>query len=254
MDKNYEEKIAKMAFGELSEAEAAEVKAHAAADVDAAKALASYELMRSDLRSMKDVPPDQLSKERLQNAILGQGLKPKPVRRPFPFAWVTSVAAVALVGFVMFNGMKPNEQVAMNTPPQLKSSESAPDLRLNLGDGEHAILEQSVRNYDQAVVLKNAEAPKATPAIVPISQKLQSNSRSWSKRGTYHALTDRDNRPPKLAIAPLSANEARAVSLLRAPSEPDTLVLINNDKDSNTGASTAVEVKPSEAEDVVISS
>jgi hypothetical protein len=242
MDKKFEDKIARMAFGELSEAEATEVRAHAAANADAAQALASYEAIRSDLRRMKDVPPDQLSKERLQNAILTQGLRPKPVRRAFPFAWVTSAAATVLVGFVLLNNMSP-DQVVVNTPTANPAGSIAAPV-LNFEDQQQ--LERQISDF--TATLEAPAAPIRDSSVADATPVRPRPVNRTTPRSGYRAPTDRSGPDNLLALR----SSAKANHSTEA--ESDSLVLINNDKDYNTGASTAVEVRSTETQDVVVSS
>lgn len=253
MDKKFEDQIAKMAFGELSEAEAKEVRAHAESNADAAQALSSYEALRSDLRRMKDVPPDQLSKERLQNAILTQGLKPKPVRRSFPWVWVPTTAMVAALAFVVFAKL-PSETkapVVMDYPNKVADPiENVTDadsrLGLNLNIDDREMLKKSISSFEASVT-------RAPQAVQPetVSKPVQITT----------MVTKGFGRSGKRSVIPISDRHIRPVAhfenttVVYGPPEqktPETLVLISSDKDNNTGASNAVEVH--QTEDVIVSS
>jgi len=264
MDKRNEENIAKLAFGDLSEADAAEVRAHIAANADAKKALDSYEALCADLRMMRDVPPDQLSKERLRNAILTQGLNPKPVRRTFPWIGALSAGAVAALAIIVVMRTGPATQqqngtgpVALNFEP---SSLGSSDLTPSLNGDDRSLMSgfNSVVNFDEGI---NAPAP-VQPAA---SQPTQTPSDSVAKDETavyyppirhaarrYVPETNRGESRP----APVDANLSAGVTMSKAIATPkrssETLVLIKSDKDSDTGASSAVEVH--QTEDVIVSS
>lgn len=264
MDKKYEDQIAKMAFGELSEAEATEVRAHAAANADAAKMLSDYELLKGDLKRMRDVPPDQLSKERLQSAILGQGLKPKPVRRAFPWLWASSsavmVAALAIVIFAK-TAQTPSSSdgtVATDFTPQNSI----------LGPGDNALINQqfnlepiSKRVTESPKEMPAVDTPASTPevhvkpiAVPAVVQVMPKKFHSRESGRSLHLLHARGDlvRPiieQPLALAP---DNARDVNLATEKKEPQTLVLIKSDTDHTTGASSAVEVH--QTQDVIVSS
>ncbi len=269
MDKKFEDQVAKMAFGELSEAEASEVRAHAAANADAGQMLASYEALRSDLRRLKDVPPDQLSKERLQNAILTQGLKPKPVRRSNPWAWSASgVFVVALVALFLAKSQQPlqpqqKQPVVMDfhrsaTPSIVDENASADqslDSSLN-GDDRSQIEEAIVFTptpQPQPKFVAPDNAPqvlpkKAVAVTIPIDRNTKTRSISnLPTRGEVrkelpdNSSSSKDN----LALEPVTAPAADKKA-------PETLVLIQSDMDGNTGANNAVEVH--QTEDVIVSS
>jgi hypothetical protein len=89
-----------LAFGEFSETEAAELETLAGADPIAAKQLQELRCLKSDLKALSEIPPHQLSNDRLRDAILGQGLKPKSV---FDWSWIWMPAlSCVLVGGLMF--------------------------------------------------------------------------------------------------------------------------------------------------------
>ena len=254
MDKKFEDKIAKMAFGELTEAEAREVRAHAAANADAAKALASYEAIRSDLRRMRDVPPDQLSKERLQNAILTQGLKPKPVRRSYPWAWASSAVMVAGALAFLFLAKTPNtsvkgrERVVLNEHPSIE----APSI---LGPGDNMLLQQPLHGFGSEDLMSSpapTTKPEAVnPAVVAVNDQplvifKRRLNRSSGRR--YHVESDRgSSRPP----ATTETSNTNLVAKTAAKKQ-QSLVLIQTGKDNNTGASNAIEVQ--QTQDVIVSS
>ena len=82
MRKRFEEELAQLAFGDLSSDRAAELRARADADPDAAQTFDTYCRMKEELRSLAvDVPAEQLSTERLRDAILKRGLTEKPMAR-----------------------------------------------------------------------------------------------------------------------------------------------------------------------------
>jgi len=262
MDKKFEDQIAKMAFGDLSETEANEVRAHAAANADAAQMLASYEALRSDLKRLKDVPADQLSKERLQNAILTQGLKPKPVRRSNPWAWAASGVFVLGAAVVLLAKPQVNQQsVAMNDAAkhahpsigETMMSDQAPDT-LNGDDREL---------MNQVLVFSPQEPSSANVTVKPqpVSEPSPDNAValvtphiSRSEKRVYHDLSDRHHDRSSLDTATQSSKDALTMETAKPVDKkaPETLVLIQSDKDDNTGANSAVEVH--QTEDVIVSS
>jgi len=102
--KKVEDQLLMMAFGDLSAEEVAKVQAQASVDPEAARTLHAYSRMKEELKLLSDVPPDQLSTERLREAILARGLRePRPVSRP-TWLWMPAVAAVAAFALVVVKG------------------------------------------------------------------------------------------------------------------------------------------------------
>jgi len=262
MDKRQEENIAKLAFGDLSEAQAAEVRAQAAANPDAARALDSYATLRDDLRRLRDVPPDQLSKERLRNAILTQGLNPKPVRSSFPWMWASTAGLAAVLAIAVM--MRPTEQskpetVAMNYP-SLGSS----DLIQPLNVDDQGLMSVNF-NKDAAPVYDSEDAAAPQPEVVssmpteamrtksiPAGRSIRHlgvRNTSWEpdRGGLVRKQLPQDN----LMLAKMNL-PSQGPNLPSSQKSSDTLVLIGSDKDSTTGASSAVEVH--QTQDVIVSS
>ena len=101
MNGKFEDKLAQLAFGDLSPDEAARIEAQAKNDPEALHALNTYVGMRAELRDLKDVPQDQLSKERLRDAILAQGLKPGAEKKSRPWAWAWMPLATGALVFAL---------------------------------------------------------------------------------------------------------------------------------------------------------
>lgn len=257
MDRKTEDRIARLAFGELTEAEAAQVRAMAGQDADTAKALDSYELLRSDLRQMRDVPPDQLSKERLQSAILAQGLKPRPVRHGFPWVWApiaTVAAALALVVFMRPASQQhiPSEIMAYNDAPTLNTDDETKYVR--------GMLKQAIEQTAAVQPAPEVEGPvaAATPAVTGATKLSppRTSVRFRQSRAAFrpYAPVERVQDQPatlessRLALKP--AETFRAKAAVSQPKEP--IVLIQTERDGNTGAKSAVEVQ--QTEDVIVSS
>ena len=250
MDRNIEDKIAMLAFGELSEAQAAELRAEIEKNADSAQELRSYEALRSDLRRLKDVPPDQLSKERLQNAILTQGLSPKPVRRAFPWMWAaTPVAMAAALAFLFVVRTSPTP--TPTTTPQL---DSHPDMTamLNQDDVDMA---SSLAGFDgqtpDAAVDQSAPvAVTPTPQAEPVAKQPAATRRtSYRRRSSDWQRSALVLSVPASTPTPLLSNNTPADS---AKKTPESLVLIQSQSDNSTGAKNAVEVH--QTADVIVSS
>lgn len=108
MKKRFEEDLAKLAFGDLNAAEAQRLELLAMKDPEATRALDSYCRMKDELKSLAvDVPDDQLSTDRLRQAILARGLGDRrPVAR-FNWVWMPATAAVLAFGFMFAKSQFP---------------------------------------------------------------------------------------------------------------------------------------------------
>ena len=106
MNGKLEEQLAQLAFGDLTPDEAARIEAQVKGDPEALRALNTYHGMRSELRGLRDVPADQMSNERLRDAILAQGLKPKPVagKSIWGWGWMPVAAGALAVAMMMVRG------------------------------------------------------------------------------------------------------------------------------------------------------
>lgn len=256
MDKKFEDQLAKMAFGELDEAQSNRVRKQAASDADAAKALAAYEAIKSDLRRMRDIPPDQLSKERLQNAILTGGLKPKPVRRAFPWAWASSVAVLGAFALAVFIRLPQVATPVADNFPQ----PSFGDFPI-LGPGDNQLIDQTIGGFydvqSPTQPVSTAVAPAAKPTTETADESAQpvaiytTRPRAWHYR-SYKSEPYRGESRSPVDQSPTLQNALVKAALKPAKKAPETLVLIQSDKDNNTGASDAVEVQ--QTEDVIVSS
>lgn len=242
MDKRTEEKISQLAFGELSEKETAEVRAWAAQQPEVSATLEAYESMRQDLRRLRDVPPDQLSKERLQNAILAGGLKPKPVRTGISWLWVPGAAMSVILGFFLLSRLPSGTKPMIEAP----SDRNLSVVILNEDDVSMANkLRQSLGNpvsLDESGL--RIPAPTASPqddtAAVVAAEASVSRAAPLVRMRAYRPRTA---AAPKMDSTPMVPT--------KAPSH-GPLVIIQSGQDANTGAQSAVEV--SQTEDVIVSS
>lgn len=221
-----------LAFGDLTESEAAQVRAMAEGDPEAAQALRTYESMRSDLRSMSGaVPADQLSKERLQDAILKRGLNPQPQPRRW-LGWVMAPAAMTVI-FALVLAFQMERQptpVVYNDEPLPEASplarEDTPTLKAD--PGQTVSIEKLALEDEPETI--SVEKPVVSTVKKSTPKKRPSN-------GTRVAKLD------KPAVE--RAVEAPKPSFATIPTSMDApkIVLIQNDKDMTTGALKAVETE-----------
>jgi len=104
---NFDDQMARLAFGEISDADKERMREEAERNPVLAARLREYETMRYELTRMREVPSDQLSKERLREAILNRAIRPEP-KRNFLLGYSSLVgfafcAAAAMVYVGRFN-------------------------------------------------------------------------------------------------------------------------------------------------------
>jgi anti-sigma factor RsiW len=137
-----EDRLAKLAFGDLNEQEAQELELLVKSDPRMEKTLMEYRSMRDGLRQLADIPEHQLSNERLRDAILGNGLNPKaPVK--FDWGWI---ATSALACFIVAGVVGLRGRLQHNVDPQFVTGSSSvavnspTDTSLNVfGSSKHSV-------------------------------------------------------------------------------------------------------------------
>lgn len=267
---NREEKLARLAFGDVPTEEAARLEQEVRRDPKNAQILDEYMEMRCALRSLAEIPDDQLSKERLREAILGQGLRPAPVVSRGSWAWGPVLACLMGVAFMGARGhfMAKREPVV-----------SIPDSVSILKPSEKVAIHFKARLPLAQAPLEAATNPVAAlPPMSPISSRMiaeSSESREGRRPLRRHrrSVVDQNVVSARLALyaptsipgimAPTTADrpvDATAnnhpVAMNEAPApKPDAgtngpIVLIDGEKDPNSGAQKAVEVES--ASNVVI--
>lgn len=130
MNRKFEDQLVRLAFGDLSSEEASRLQAESAEDRDAQRTLDTYRQMKSELQSLAEVPADQLSKERLREAILARGLgETKAASRQWNWLWMPAMAAAVAFGVVFLKGSTmPDHSVATTVVMDEPKSMSWTDL------------------------------------------------------------------------------------------------------------------------------
>lgn len=271
MNGKFEEKLAQLAFGDISSEEAARIEAQVHKNPEAARRLAEYRDMRGGLRAMADVPEHQLSNERLREAILARGLNSQPVedrpaRRGFGAGWVwMPVAACALGFFLISTRHKP-------VPPggpviELGNSVAA----TTASDGHFAFNDtptdmfpsKRVTASDIKPTVPATTSPKTSAIATPVVDIEPSSSRHHFSRNRVSRREVEevanplftadstvvppkwDNHPITTPIEPPKApkpTDKPKLTDTRVADDSGPIVLINSDTDADTGAPTATEV------------
>lgn len=96
MKRKNEVQLIELAFGDVNPEEATQLRQQVEADASSMATLQAYEELRNSLGNLRDVPEMQMSRERLRDAILADGLRES---RRFTWTWFAAPAAVAALAF-----------------------------------------------------------------------------------------------------------------------------------------------------------
>jgi hypothetical protein len=243
MKGKFEDKLAQLAFGELSPDAAAKLEQEVRKDPEALRALSVYKDMREGLRSLSDVPEDQFSKERLRDAILTQGLRPLPTRPVSNRSWLWMPAMACVLGFGLMFGQnmlrKPKAtQVVINaelpgivTPK--KSLFEAPVAIDRTASLLPAAPSKPLKNSNRELVAVNRDPNEADPKVLASTNPMNEDSYD-PDLGNVPA-----NGTVPVAGAMVVANAAKTK---QNPATSVPIVLIDQDTDEQTGACKATEV------------
>jgi hypothetical protein len=239
MNRKQEDALVRLAFGDTSPEEASTLERQASGDPDASATLATYRRMREGLKDLHDIPADQLSKERLRDAILSGGLKPKPVQTQRSWLWMPALAAVLAFGITIArqNASSPAGPVAL--PNLLMPSAKGP-VAMNVP------LPPLTRPIHFG---SNLGAPVVRGNVVG-----RTASRSFPRR---HAKRQDPVVPENPGMSASQADDlftyimpdtshddaAPAANAAAAHETKDAIIIIGPQKDGDTGAATATEVK-----------
>ena len=251
MRKKIEEELAKLAFGDLSADEASRLELRTQVDPEAAKTFESYRRMKDELQLLgQDVPEDQLSKERLRQAILTRGLKHSEpaIQR---MSWIWMPVAAAFIAFGAFY-LKGNFPAGGSTSTVVVDKTTAPEPNWLPEVG----VVRPPKN-DVFVMPETSRSPVVSSSA-PTRVAMGSTRKSTRMSGSASRLAndpelpsgaaglDMFDRSPMSASEPVesplnfgkSAEPAPATSAAPAP----TIIVIQTETDASTGTLKATEV------------
>ena len=264
------------AFGELSDAEIAKIESELMLD-DALQSEANLlKDLKSDLNSFEEIPEMQFSTERLRDAILGQGLKPKKAA-PQWLSWVSApmaLASVVLLAFVFTGGV--NRMLGRQQNPvyvSAGSSQSATSLSGPMVAVNESTFSLQSKATGSQVSSSAIQTPKSEDEKMQGGSKgnRRLNPRNERSKGLVAAL-DTSSRPSLARPASQSARSMRnmgvpggvhnevagnvslsdtvpeqgsasIISAAKAEVAPTEIVILNSERDAGTGAAIATEVK-----------
>jgi hypothetical protein len=263
MNGKFEEKLARVAFGDASPEEARELEQRAATDPEVGRALAEYRSMQADLKRLGEVvPPDQLSKERLRDAILAGGLKSEAPRSAegWGWVWMPVLACAAAFGFFAFrNGGGSEPMVVLDQTPEMRIDLPQPRNRVAMAAesvGSNTIPEATVTSESSPTPEVRPESrvresrlvtrrPAERVALKPVGQKPVAKKRPIVLDGKDYVAKAQepvmrtDKEPEAIPVAAMRDENPEVVAM--APTG-GTIVLIDAQKDESTGANNATEV------------
>jgi hypothetical protein len=249
MKRRLEDEAARLAFGDISPQEAEKLRQKLSGDRHAEAVFQTYADMRDGLKSLSEIPEDQFSRDRLRDAILTQGLKPIPTRVRSNRNWLWMPATASAMGFVLMFSVR-----------MLHSHSGPTNIVVNPPKG-YAIGSAIVRPN---IVASNADSKARVGGIAKPSHSGGSDVRSVSFNPdevdprilatSFDATGEDASIDPDLGSRPALRNgsapagnvasngllTASTTASRVATSEP--IVLIEQDKDDQTGACRATEV------------
>lgn len=265
------DRLQQLANGELDPKQEAAVRAEISQNPEALSLLSQYTELRSSLTLLQDVPPDQLSKERLRSKLLGQALR---TERPAPlWTWFWMPTAAAAMAFVVyFNRTKPAEapnivgspSLASNlparadqgstlskafatpsakpltsyvakvtTPAPISSSVDPSNVETNTGPIAHEVAVLIPKRHSGEIARsarRHAKAHEPTSNIADIP----ADATAWSDLNNVARTALNTANPEPEKVTALAAP-------VTATTSPESIVVISNSVDADTGAQHATE-------------
>lgn len=247
MNKRLEDKLAMLAFGDLTPEETRLLEQEVVGDAEATRILEDYKNMRGGLKAMADIPEHQLSTERLRHAILTQGLKPKPAKPQFGWLWMPAAAAALAFGIVVVRNMN-------NSPiPHFTGGTVANNSISNLGNDLPDIVKETDNAFAFATAsgeIISVQQPAMTTTVRTYRPRTHRSAKNEVDGARVATLRDaireefeRNASVPPAAIAKafdkdVPGNAGRRDALV----QESPIVLIDSAKDESTGAQRAKEL------------
>lgn len=250
-----EDSLIQLAFGELTEAEASQVREALKHDRVGASKFAQYERLKDGLALLREIPEPQISTARIREAILGQGLRQRP--DGLRWAWVLlgpAVAAVAAISLYPFRGEMP--RLAGVVAPARKDSTMvafvkpekvtfAPPLEIT-SPGNAALTV-----VDFGTVSTTGESRHASRRHKRKATNDEDFVANLDRALAYQDVSQTTPVPASLAgIAAPTARDAVLRSVSPAPKTPtgsakntDKILVVKDAPDNVTGAQQATEVE-----------
>jgi hypothetical protein len=248
MNRKFEDNLLRLAFEEISPEEAAELEREARQDPDALLALTQYRSLRAGLKDLAEIPAEQLSKERLRDAILARGLEHKKApQRGIGWAWMPLTAAALAVVFMNFRPHAPvDPRVMASRTPNLFQ---IPRIDVPITTVNHDAALATLTVPKQNFAMNEPSHGRLLTAGISRHQTRHSIHRQMDAQVLEPedggAFPDIDMSPEPAAATKDTLAASSASQPMNAPmasTPPPAIVLIDGEKDGTTGASKATEV------------
>jgi hypothetical protein len=251
-----DDNILKFAFGEMDSVESQAFDASLLSNPQNLEEVNALRTMREDLASLRDIPEMQFSKERLRDAILGQGIQPAKPRLSW-INWVlapTSLACVLALGFVLMRGTgdRPTGYVG---DQMTVANTSKPQPKFELTTPTKDVSTKSFNNENPLVAMKAPKNDEIADVAKPTRKREAVGGTKRSVRRVRRAevlVATRSGEPAKSETRETQTTMTYDSSALKAtraaitPSESIELeppiVIIDASQDSGAGAAVATEV------------
>lgn len=245
------EKIIEYAFGELDAQEAQRFEAEMLRNPSLAAEVEIYRSLRTDLPALNDIPEMQFSKERLRDAILTEGIKPK---RSFAwFNWILAPSAVA--GCVLLYTVAMNGNGSRNT--QFVGANNVAQERIAInGDVNFSVPATSMSATaipESAPMSKDIPRLDAPTGSAPMEKRTKRSdfvAKKRTNRLTLVASKASTAAASKMVVPAMKASVASLTSTAQNEQSGGStevveapIVLIDATTDSGAGAATATEVQ-----------
>lgn len=257
MNKRQEEKLIQMAFGEATDADMKDLRRELS-DAEIESFVTEFADIRDTLKSLP-VPEHQLSTERLRNAILNQGLEPRPTTHSWlKVLWAPTAMVVAVLAITQVWRTAPSqgEPVVMSSPGLENPLSSNPSV-LNFDPSPTSsglsdrTLEDEKPNEIKTPLRSETRKPMNSGRV--LRQKLASRrSMIQSAPSAVLPISEAKESLSNLAVSAMSrgssADKSESLPAVAAPAEPEaspTLIIIEKSADQSTGANRAREVDSS---------
>ncbi len=228
MKRNLDDRLIQLAFGDLTPEEERKLRQEVAGNPEAQRVLRDCGSLREDFKLLRTIPDDQLSPERLKQAILERGLKREaPTSSRYGWLWAPTAVALFAFAFVTYRNSRPVQLPLSAVAIRTSQADSQPILRdPSLSTKKEIPLVQSSVSRGETVADTSSD-DSATVARPAKSTKVSSPRMSLMTAAAESVLDQQPDVSSEVAMA-----------------EPqrDSLILIGNDSDDDTGAKRATEV------------
>ena len=232
MKRNERDEWMELAFGEVAADEAVALESRAQIDPQASKALRECRALREGLESLRTVPEDQLSVERLRAAVLDRGLKPDAGRS---WTWVPAAAAILAISIVGTRFLsKPQAQTVINAPGLLNS---AHNLALNVGNQLNNALANSEPSVDRVPIKVDRGQAPDTASATRSSHRHTDAASTLSTSSMLASMSQKDHPFGENAVSSLPPSET-TTGLAARPDQggasAESIVLLHSGSNAKT--------------------